>query len=164
MARAWLDSTCFVRSVRLRGTLPSGIWTVTVSCTVSCATFGPLNTTVWWVGWVKNNAESDPVLFTDADFAGCHESMRSTNGVHFEVAGPETKFPTSGVSNMQTATSWSTPEAELVAGAFGLHTEGIPAVSLMNVITQRQSQLQFREDNQAMIRVCETGKNPQCAT
>ena len=77
-----------------------------------------------------------------------------------EIAGPETKFPTSGVSKKQSATSYSIPEAEIVAGAFGLRTEGIPALQLMDVLTGTQNTLRFREDNQAMIRVCETGKNP----
>ena len=36
----------------------------------------------------------------------------------------------------------------------------MPGLALMNVLTGSQCKLRFREDNQAMIRVCETGKNP----
>ena len=111
------------------------------------------------IGWVGDN-EVDPTLFTDADFAGNSNSMRSTSGVHLEIAGPNTKFPAPGTSKGQTAVSYSTPESEIVAGAFGLRTEGIPAVSLMSVLMGRDCKLRFREDNKAMIRVCETGKNP----
>ena len=111
------------------------------------------------VGWVgQHDPTADPVLFTDADFAGCSETMRSTNGVHVEIAGPQTKFPTTGVSKKQGAVSYSTPEAEIAAGAFGLRTEGIPALQLMEVLAKALVTLHFREDNQAMLRVCETGK------
>ena len=68
------------------------------------------------IGWVGDN-DVDPNLYTDADFAGNSYNMRSTSGVHMELAGPHTKFPTSGQSKGQTAVSWSTPESELVAGA-----------------------------------------------
>ena len=103
-----------------------------------------------------------PILFTDADFAGCSETMRSTSGVHVDVSGPATKFPVSGISKKQTAVSHSTPEAEIVAGAFGLRAEGIPALQLMDALTgnKHAHTLHFKEDNQAMIRVCETGRNP----
>ena len=53
----------------------------------------------------------ESVLYCDADFAGCSETLRSTNGVHFDIAGPGSKFPITGVSKKQTAVSHSTPEA-----------------------------------------------------
>ena len=113
------------------------------------------------VGWVGASDDVDPVLFCDADFAGCSETMRSTSGVHFEVSGARTKFPVSGISKKQTAVSHSTPESEIVAAAFGLRTEGIPGVQLLDVLLGKANTLRFKEDNQAMIRVCDTGKNPR---
>jgi hypothetical protein len=74
------------------------------------------------VGWVAQDdiERIEPVLFTDTDFTGCSDTMRSTSGVHMDLAGPWSRFPVIGVSKKQTAVSHSIPEAEIVAGAFGL--------------------------------------------
>ena len=56
--------------------------------------------------------------------------------------------------------SHSTLEAELVATDFGLRTDGLPALSLRLLLFLHQPPLLFHEDNQAMIRVVATGKNP----
>ena len=56
--------------------------------------------------------------------------------------------------------SHSTPEAELVAAGYGLRTDGLLALSLWRVLFPHQPPLLFHEDNQAMIRVVSTGKNP----
>ena len=78
------------------------------------------------VGWVGDKPEDvQPFLFADADFAGCSETMPSTSGVHLEIAAPLATFPVTGVSKKQTSLSHSTPKAEIVAGTFGLRTEGI---------------------------------------
>jgi hypothetical protein len=99
-------------------------------------------------------------LFADADFAGCPDSQRSTSGMHLAIRGPATCFPIAGASKRQTCVSHSTPEAELVAADFALRTAGLPALQLWDVLLQRHAGLVFHEDNQAMIRVCETGRNP----
>ena len=73
------------------------------------------------VGWV-----ADPlhllhgVLFSDADFAGCERTMRSTTGVYTCLLGPNTLFPLSGQSKRQGCISQSTTEAELVAACHAL--------------------------------------------
>ena len=99
-------------------------------------------------------------LFSDADFAGCSETMRSTSGVFLKLAGPNTHFPFNGLSNKQTCVSHSTPEAEIVAAELAIRQEGIPAIELWTTILERDITLEFLEDNQAAIRVLETGKNP----
>ena len=48
----------------------------------------------------------------------------------------------------------------MVAGAFGLKTKGIPYLDITDRILQRKTQISFLEDNTAMMRVCQTGKNP----
>ena len=65
-----------------------------------------------------------------------------------------------GISKKQDCVSHSTPEAEIVAAAWALRREGIPALQLWEVVLQDKQELQFHEDNQSMIRVCETGRNP----
>ena len=47
-----------------------------------------------------------------------------------------------------------------MAADLAVRTEGLPALQLWDTIMQRPVQCQFREDNQAAIRVLETGRNP----
>ena len=115
----------------------------------------------------------DVCLHADADFAGDRKwspigtkseskktTMRSTSGVHISLNGPRTCFPIIGASKKQEATSYSTPEAEMVAGAFCLRTKGLPFLDITDRVLQRSTIIKFLEDNTAMMRVCQTGKNP----
>ena len=61
---------------------------------------------------------------------------------------------------MQSCASHSTLEAELVAADFGMRADGLLALSLWRMLFPHQPPFLFREDNQAMIRVVATGKNP----
>ena len=118
--------------------------------------------------WVGNEAhEISPHLYADADFAGCNNTSRSTTGVHLCLKGSHTYFPMNGVSKKQDAVSHSTPEAEIVAAAFAIRREGLPSTYLWETLLQHPKRPQgdpieitFHEDNQTMIRVCETGRNP----
>ena len=113
------------------------------------------------VGFVGDKpCNMQPHLFADADFAGDPETQRSTSGLHLALRGPATCFPLTGASKRQTCVSHSTPEAEIVAADFALRTSGLPALQLWNIILGRPAVLVFHEDNQAMIRVCQTGRNP----
>eukprot|EP00972_Heterocapsa_arctica_P051565 7586300-Heterocapsa_arctica.AAC.1 len=62
-------------------------------------------------------------LYSDADFAGCPESAKSTSG-------PSTFFPLNAISKKQTCVSRYTPEAEIVAADLALRTEGLPTLQL----------------------------------
>ena len=88
-----------------------------------------------------------------------------------------------GISKKQDAVSHSTPEAELVAAAFAIRREGLPSAYIWDLILRsdnspngkfkepksktaspskerEQIVTTFHEDNETMIRVCETGRNP----
>ena len=113
------------------------------------------------IGWVGDEPQNvTPHLYTDADFAGCERTERSTAGVHLCLEGPNTRFPITGISKRHTAVSNSTPEAEFVSGHFGCRFVLIPAQDMWGTIVPGGDMAFFHEDNQAMIRVCETGKNP----
>ena len=87
------------------------------------------------VGYVGNNREDVQVnVYADADFAGCKQSAKSTTGGHIAIQGPFTCFPLMGVSKKQDCVSSSTPEAELVAGAWMLRREGLPALDLWDLL------------------------------
>ena len=86
--------------------------------------------------------------------------MRSTSGVFLKLSGPNTHFPFTACSVKQTAVSHSTTEAEIVAAELALRQEGMPALILWSKILGRDIECDFLEDNQACIRVFESGKNP----
>ena len=99
-------------------------------------------------------------LFADADFAGCPKSLRSTSGSHLHIQGAHTRFPLSGGSKRQGCVSHSTPEAEIVAADTTLRTMGIPSLSIWETLTGRSPKLLFHDDNQGMIGVVRSGRNP----
>ena len=47
-----------------------------------------------------------------------------------------------------------------MAADLGVRTEGIPALELWDVLLGRDLRIVFHEDNQAMIQVCKSGRNP----
>ncbi len=55
--------------------------------------------------------------------------------------------------------SHSTPEAEIVAADLAVRAEGLPALDLWEATLGRKVPLTFEEDNQAAIRIIETGKS-----
>ena len=113
------------------------------------------------IGWVGDKLDVlQPHLFADADFAGCTATQRSTSGYHFAIRGPNTCFPIMGVSKRQSCVSHSTPEAEIVSADLSLRHCGLPSFALWWTLFPHRPTLMFHEDNQAMIRVCETGRNP----
>ena len=111
-----------------------------------------------WCG--DSKADLGPHLYADADFAGCTKTIRSTSGVFMSIMGPNTSCPLAAMSKKQSAVSHSTPESELVAADLALRTEGIPAIELWGTLLGREPRVIFHEDNQAMIAVCKSGKNP----
>jgi len=113
---------------------------------------------VGWVGDQQNNLS--PHFYADADLAGCERTQRSTSGGHLAIEGESSKFPLVGKSSRQTCTSSSTPEAELVAGHNGYKNILMPALDLWEVLLPKGTQGVFHEDNTAMIRVVQTGRNP----
>ena len=89
------------------------------------------------------------------------------------LVGPDTRWVIAAASKKQGCVSHSTPEAEIVAADFALRQIGLPAGYLWDLLTGHQTDatlagtdhsnscpILFQEDNQAMIRVCETGRNP----
>ncbi len=101
-----------------------------------------------------------PHLFADADLAGDPETQRSTTGLHASMMGPHTNFPTAALSKKQGALANSTPEAETVAANTGYLKMLAPQLDFMDAVGEVNYIAIFREDNQAMMRVIETGKNP----
>jgi len=111
--------------------------------------------------WVGNRPKDmNIVLYSDADFAGCKETLRSTTGVFLTIQGTHTFAPLAAVSKKQTCVSHSTPEAELVAADHAVRAEGLPALPLWELILGRKLQVHLKEDNEAAIKNLLSGKNP----
>ena len=113
------------------------------------------------MGWIGDKLYAlQPHLFADADFAGCTDTQRSTSGLHLALRGPNSCFPIAGVSKRQTCVSHSTPEAEMVSMSHALRHCGLPCLDLWHALLPHKPGLVVHEDNQAMIKVVETGRNP----
>lgn len=119
------------------------------------------STSYQMIGWVGDGAAKLEIgLFADADFAGCGQTLRSTSGAHLHVQGPHTRFPISGGSKRQGCVSHSTPEAEIVAADYALRNLGVPSLRVWDTIVGQGSKITFHDDNQGMIGVMRTGRNP----
>ncbi len=122
-----------------------------------------INGTSSWrqIGFVGDSpSELSLGLFSDADFAGCKASQRSTSGVFLALYGPHTFFPLSAQSKKQTATSHSTVEAEIIAADHAIRTAGLPALALWETILDRSISLDVFQDNQATARIMSSGRAP----
>ena len=116
-------------------------------------------------GWVNDSFhELQGRVYADSDFAGCEQSSRSTSGIHTCLLGKNTYFPLSGQSKRQGCISQSTTEAELVAASLALRTNGLPLASILEHLNQDQkgktTNIVHCVDNQAMMEVIRTGRNP----
>lgn len=100
-------------------------------------------------------------LFVDADFAGDRETSKSTSGGYLVLKGPNTRFPLARVSKRQTSTSRSTTESEVISLAHSLYAEGLPSLSLWELLLGRSVRLVCHEDNQATILVVRKGFSPK---
>ena len=100
-------------------------------------------------------------LYCDSDFAGDKKDRKSPSGVLLVLLSPRTFFPLTAVSKRQTAVSHSSTEAEVVGANEGVRAVGIPALDLWEHILQRTPELRVYEDNQATLRILQTGKFPK---
>ena len=85
-----------------------------------------------WVGDPPEDLEAQ--LFVDADFAGCPYTLRSSNGLHFDIQGPNSSFPLSAEPSGQTVTAQSSSSAETCSMATGIRSKGDPALSMLALI------------------------------
>ena len=121
------------------------------------------------VSWIGDELKDLKLrLYVDADFAGCERTQRSTTGVVLFLSGKNSRFMLGATSKRQTAVSNSTAEAEMIAGAFAIRSEGIPAMELMDTLGQNlyaddsyHISLEIEEDNEAMQKLLDSGTYSQ---
>ena len=74
-------------------------------------------------------------IFQDAHFAGDLEDTKSTSGGVLCIVGSHTFVPISWTCKRQTVVSHSGTEAEIILLGAGLRLEGIPALNLLDLVT-----------------------------
>ena len=110
-------------------------------------------------GWVADQpADLQPHAYTDADFAGCTRTLRSTTGIQMQIEGPHSCFPISASSKRQPHVADSTPAAELSALHTLLKSVAIPFTDIANKILPNVRGV-MHEDNTTAIQAIKTGKN-----
>ena len=109
-------------------------------------------------------------LYVDADFAGDPYTLKSTSGVHFDIEGPNSRFPWAAATQGQTSRAHSTPEAELAAMNEGMRKKGENAFSIWSLLLGQYHDkdwklvINLHEDNTTAIVGARTGKNPTMKT
>ena len=89
-------------------------------------------------GWVGDDPSLLTAhLFADADFAGCPYTLKSSNGCHVDIQGPNSRVPIAGSCNGQTSTAQSSIEAELSSLNSGMKNRGDPAIKLLTTIMSK---------------------------
>ena len=112
-------------------------------------------------GWIGDQlVDIDPHLFSDADFAGCGDSLKSTSGAFLVLRGQNSSFPISASSKRQGCISHSTTEAEVAAADAALRSLGLPILTIWEQIAGRPVRLFFHEDNKAVLDIMKSGRNP----
>ena len=75
-------------------------------------------------------------LFQDSDFAGDLEDSKSTSGGILCIFGCHTFVQTSWMCNKQTSVSHSSTEAEVISLDAGVRMDGIPALTLWDLVIE----------------------------
>ena len=88
-------------------------------------------------GWIGDTADKLCImLFSDASFADCTSTSKSTTGIFAALVGPNTFFPLNAVCKKQTVVSHSSTESEIVALDSSLRLEGLPLLSFWEAVTR----------------------------
>ena len=110
--------------------------------------------------WVGNPIDEWMIdIYTDADFAGCLMTHKSTTGSVLKIAGRYTSFVAAAVSKKQTSVSNSTNEAEIVASDYGVRMEGFPALTFWEIPMKRTPLLRHMVDSSSVMRVIQVGRS-----
>ena len=108
-------------------------------------------------GSVAHHGDIRLDVYTDADFAGCIHSVKSTSGLWIEISGGGHTFPLYWQSKRQSSVARSTTEAELIAMANGLFGEVYNLQSFLQQLLGKELEVKFFQDNNAVLQVLEAG-------
>ena len=94
-------------------------------------------------------------VYTDADFASCPWSAKSTSGIIVCLVTGEAKWPIYWQSKKQSSVARSTSESELIAMSSALFGEVLQIQDMLHYLLGERPDVYFEQDNQAVIKIVE---------
>ena len=94
-------------------------------------------------------------VHTDADFASCPWSAKSTSGIIVCLVTGEAKWPIYWQSKKQSSVARSTSESELIAMRSALFGEVLQIQDMLHYLLGERPDVYFEQDNQAVIKIVE---------
>ena len=92
----------------------------------------------WQYCYVGNTAQQCRLgLFLDSNFAGDPEDSKSTSGGLLCIFGSHTFVPRNWICKKQTSVSHSSTKAEIISLDAGVRMDGIPALTLWDLMIER---------------------------
>lgn len=122
-----------------------------------CIAYLNTSTEVILTGAVAHCGDVRLEVYTDADFAGCVHSAKSTSGLWIEVSSNGHSFPLYWQSKKQSSVARSTTESELIAMANGLFGEVYNLQAFLQNLLGKVVHVQFHQDNSAVLQVLKAG-------
>jgi hypothetical protein len=123
-----------------------------------CVSYLNSSTEVVLTGSVSHKGDVRLDVYTDADFAGCVHSVKSTSGLWVEVTGDGHSFPLFWQSKKQSSVARSTTESDFfIAMANGLFGEVYNLQAFLQALLGTVVNIQFYQDNSAVLQVLKAG-------
>ena len=91
--------------------------------------------------------------YSDADFASCPWSAKSTTGIMLGIRTGEAFFPLLWQSRKQSSIARSTPEAEIIAFAAVLYGEALHIQETLQYLFEQDVSVKLEQDNEAVIKI-----------
>ena len=105
------------------------------------------------VGTVSHGVEPQIFVYTDADFASCPWTAKSTSGIFIAIATCESLFPIYWQSKKQSSTARSTSESEMIAMSSGFFGEAIQIQDMLTYLLGYRPEVVLKQDNEAVIKI-----------
>ena len=103
--------------------------------------------------------DAPPVLnvYTDADFAACPYTAKSTSGIVAHIGTGSLAWPVMWQSRKQSSVARSTPEAELISMASAMFSEVINLQTFLGAAFKTPVPVVFHQDNEAALAILKIG-------
>ena len=99
-------------------------------------------------------------VYTDADFAACPYTSRSTSGIVVHIGTGQHAFPVMWQSRKQTSVARST-EAEMISMASALFSEVINLQTFLQSVSKGTVPIIFFQDNETVLAILKSGYSPK---
>ena len=96
-------------------------------------------------------------VFTDADFASCPYTAKSTTGIIIMLRTGDSYFPVHWLSKKQSSTARSTTEAETIALATAMFSEVENLQAYLEVLLNADVSVSYQQDNETVLAILKAG-------